>query len=37
MRHEARKAMLEFHDRRVGPFKTNKFARGVSAAHKELE
>lgn len=34
---EAWKAMLEFHERRIGPFKTNKFARAARAALKELE
>lgn len=34
---EAWKAILEFHERRVGPFKTNKFARAARAALKELE
>ena len=33
---EAWKAMLEFHERRVGPFKTNKFARAARAALKGL-
>ena len=34
---EAWEAMLEFHERRVGPFKTNKFARAARSALKELE
>ncbi len=34
---EAWKAMLEFHERRIGPFKTNKFARAARAALKKLE
>ena len=34
---EAWQAILEFHEKGIGPFKTNKFARAARAALKELE